>query len=198
VSSRQSHRVYPTQSGGGPQSVRVNNNGINGDNNQQPSELVSAAIQQFLTRARREGATTGSAFLAQGDGVELLGALQPLLGSRLSGAAGDYAIGNLGTIIEQLVASDPGRVPTPASKRAIRSLKTTHIEQTHIDDGWSCAIQKEVFQVGEKATTLPCGHVFADHAILQWFKDHHSCPVCRHELPTEQNESNGVTRYPQA
>jgi len=182
---------------------------------QRPSELVSAAIQQIIARAQREGAADGGgarSFLARGDGVsgvsgvsgvagvagvsgvsgvELLGALQPLLSTGGPTTLGDYALGSLGTIIEQLVANDPARRPTPASKKAVAELcKTVEIDQSHVDDGLKCAINKEPLGIGERATTLPCGHVFHNEAIARWLADHHSCPVCRHELPTDDDDDD--------
>ena len=29
---------------------------------------------------------------------------------------------------------------------------------------------------------LPCGHCFEKPALLAWFRDHRTCPVCRHEV----------------
>jgi len=152
-----------------------------------PTELMSA-IQQIMARAQREGGS--GSFLARGEGgVELLGALQPLLSTTGATTLGDYAFGSLGTIIEQLVASDPARAPTPASKKAIAELcKTVDVAEEHVAAGWKCAIQKEPLVIGEKATTLPCGHVFHSQAIARWLSEHHSCPVCRSELPTDDND----------
>eukprot|EP00633_Aureoumbra_lagunensis_P003313 CAMPEP_0197288392 /NCGR_PEP_ID=MMETSP0890-20130614/5449_1 /TAXON_ID=44058 ORGANISM="Aureoumbra lagunensis, Strain CCMP1510" /NCGR_SAMPLE_ID=MMETSP0890 /ASSEMBLY_ACC=CAM_ASM_000533 /LENGTH=214 /DNA_ID=CAMNT_0042759077 /DNA_START=255 /DNA_END=899 /DNA_ORIENTATION=+ len=155
-------------------------------------ELVASAIRHMLSQAQHE--SEASTVVAGGDGVELLTALAPLLASGRSTTGsetiGDYAIGSLSNIIEQLVANDPGRLPSPPSKRAINQLcKTVEIQQKHIDDGWECGIFKEPFGIGQKAITLPCGHIFLDDAIHRWFKDHHSCPVCRHALPTEAEEN---------
>merc|ERR1719231_1437466 len=115
--------------------------------------------------------------------------MAPILasGEGRGAAIGDYAIGNLSNIIEQLVANDPvSTVTRPASKAALERLCTKfEVGQKEIDDGWHCAIHKEPFAVGETATRLPCGHLFLASAIDTWLSDHHSCPVCRHELPTE-------------
>lgn len=150
------------------------------------SDIVSRSILQQIVR--HEGNAAHFQFTRGTGGVEVLGALQPLLAPNTR-TLGDYAFGSLGTIIDQLVASDQGRVPVPASKLAITQLcKTIEIQESHVEQGWKCAINKEPLGIGEKAVTLPCGHVFHDQAILTWLKEHHSCPVCRHELPTTDDD----------
>lgn len=34
---------------------------------------------------------------------------------------------------------------------------------------------------------LPCGHAFDKACLKEWLKDHHNCPVCRHNLPADPN-----------
>lgn len=104
------------------------------------------------------------------------------------GVLGDYALGNITNIIEQLMQTEPR--PEPASKSAVRRLcVTAPVTQDMVDQGCECAIGKEALHVGENATRLPCGHLFLETSILRWLDDHHSCPVCRHTLPTDENEA---------
>jgi hypothetical protein len=46
-----------------------------------------------------------------------------------------------------------------------------------------CAVCHE--DLTEKATLMPCGHLFNKECIEEWLKQHNQCPVCRHELPTD-------------
>ncbi|KAJ8612110.1 hypothetical protein CTAYLR_002461 [Chrysophaeum taylorii] len=160
------------------------------------AELVASAIQQILSQGSQDQPSVGTLFGGTGGAGDFLGSLQPLLALPArngdgTSLLGDYAVGNITNIIEQLMANDPtAHPPAPASKKAVRRLCTKiDIAQTHVDDGWECAIHKEPFGVGEVATRLPCGHVFLEDAILRWLDDHHSCPVCRHALPTDDEEA---------
>ncbi|KAJ1456029.1 hypothetical protein M885DRAFT_518428 [Pelagophyceae sp. CCMP2097] len=151
---------------------------------QPPADLVASAIQQLLAQVL--GAQAGGA-----GRLDALSAFQPhFLGGggdgRLGGALGDYAVGNLSHIIEQLVANDSANsaVRRPANKAALARICTQiPINQSHVDEGLVCAIHHEPFSIGETATKLPCGHLFLDSAITTWLADHHSCPVCRATLP---------------
>lgn len=192
-----------------------------------PTEMVAGAIQQILSQVLGGASATGPTgaspqrlnnVVGQAPGgLDLLGALAPLLGpvppggggagspmmmmaapggDRVGASLGDYALGNLSNIIESLVANETANSLTsrPASKAALDRLCTkTAVEQRHIDDGWECAIQKEAFGIGEIATRLPCGHLFLDTAINTWLTDHHSCPVCRHELPVDDAQATAST-----
>lgn len=37
----------------------------------------------------------------------------------------------------------------------------------------------------EKGTLLPCGHLYDRECITKWLGEHNQCPVCRHELQTD-------------
>ena len=37
---------------------------------------------------------------------------------------------------------------------------------------------------------MPCGHIFHECCLFQWLKDNNTCPVCRYELETEDEEYN--------
>lgn len=155
-----------------------------------PGTDLLSAIQQLLSSAQgNEQPSIGAILSSPG---ELFGPVLAMPPRSESGASllGDYAMGNISNIIEQLMASDPTAQSEPASKTAVRRLCTTiDIGQSHVDDGWECAIHKEPFGLGEVATRLPCGHIFLETAISRWLEDHHSCPVCRFNLPTEDEEA---------
>ncbi|KAL0912881.1 hypothetical protein M5K25_016294 [Dendrobium thyrsiflorum] len=112
---------------------------------------------------------------------------------------GDHLIGNLGDyfngpgleqLIQQLAENDPNRYGTPpAAKNAVASLPDVKIVPDQLDsDEAQCAVCKESFETGEVAKQLPCKHVFHKDCILPWLELHNSCPVCRYELPTDDQD----------
>jgi len=52
----------------------------------------------------------------------------------------------------------------------------------------SCSICREDFKLGakEKATPLPCGHLFHMSCIKPWLSKQNVCPLCRHVLPASE------------
>ncbi|MED6158569.1 hypothetical protein PIB30_033891 [Stylosanthes scabra] len=73
----------------------------------------------------------------------------------------------------------------PASKAAIDSLPTIEIEENHLELESHCAVCKEAFEMGTSAREMPCKHIYHQDCILPWLTLHNSCPVCRHELPSD-------------
>ena len=97
--------------------------------------------------------------------------------------------------IIRLSEQDRGRVGTPpASKDAIEKLQEVKIdekyckknEQTGELEYPRCSICFD--DLKEKATIMPCGHLFNKECLHEWLSQHNQCPVCRHELPTDDQE----------
>ncbi|KAF8396803.1 hypothetical protein HHK36_018436 [Tetracentron sinense] len=86
----------------------------------------------------------------------------------------------------------------PASKAAVESMPTIEIVTSHVVAESHCAVCKELFELGSEAREMPCKHIYHSDCILPWLSLRNSCPVCRHELPTDVRgggrsspESNG-------
>lgn len=109
----------------------------------------------------------------------------------------------------------PAVPSNPASPLAVsrlplvdwRDLNAMEEEDFHLDGGQadgttrtrarththcSCPICLEPFDQEEEDVVLqmPCArqHMFHRACLLQWLRDHNSCPVCRHCLPTQEDE----------
>ena len=74
----------------------------------------------------------------------------------------------------------------PASKSAIESMPTIDIGEDHVDSDAHCAVCKEAFEMGSDAREMPCKHIYHSDCILPWLSMRNSCPVCRHELPSDR------------
>ncbi|XP_052107452.1 E3 ubiquitin-protein ligase RDUF2-like [Arachis duranensis] len=79
--------------------------------------------------------------------------------------------------------------PPPASKSAVEGLPEVEITENNLATEPHCAVCKEAFEIGTKAKEMPCKHIYHSDCILPWLALRNSCPVCRHELPTEQNNN---------
>jgi len=53
-----------------------------------------------------------------------------------------------------------------------------------------CAVCYE--DLKEKATLLPCGHLYDKDCIEKWLKQHNQCPICRKELKSEDQENEDL------
>lgn len=121
-------------------------------------------------------------------------------GFSLPANLGDYFMGpGFEQLIQQLAENDPNRYGTPpASKSAVQALPSVTVDEALLkSDLAQCAVCKDDFELGTAVKQMPCKHVYHDDCIMPWLELHNSCPVCRHELPTDDADyesRNGVSR----
>lgn len=73
--------------------------------------------------------------------------------------------------------------PPPASKESIDALGSVEVEEG--DEG-ECVICLEEYEVGGVVKELPCKHRFHGDCVEKWLGIHGSCPVCRYEMPFDE------------
>lgn len=92
--------------------------------------------------------------------------------------------------ISQIEANGLGQSENPpASKAAVESMPMIEIGTSHVDAEAHCAVCKEMFEMGCEAREMPCKHIYHTECIVPWLTMRNSCPVCRHEMPTENAEA---------
>ncbi|KAJ9160146.1 hypothetical protein P3X46_025577 [Hevea brasiliensis] len=97
--------------------------------------------------------------------------------------------------ISQIEINGLGRFEhPPASKSAIESMPTVIISECHTSMESHCAVCKEPFELESEAREMPCKHIYHSDCILPWLSLRNSCPVCRHELPGDDETGNGQVR----
>ncbi|KAK1615677.1 hypothetical protein QYE76_021194 [Lolium multiflorum] len=75
----------------------------------------------------------------------------------------------------------------PASRAAVESLPEAALDEEEAARG--CAVCKDVFASGQRVVRLPCKHYFHGDCIWPWLAIRSTCPMCRHQLPTDDAES---------
>lgn len=73
----------------------------------------------------------------------------------------------------------------PASKIAIANLERIKALKVIEKD---CAICKEGIEVGAILIKFPCYHIFHEGCILTWLNRRNSCPTCRFEIRTDDED----------
>nr|AEE62818.1 unknown [Dendroctonus ponderosae] len=87
-------------------------------------------------------------------------------------------------MFELLRSQNGDMLPPPASKAAVDALESETILQT----GLQCPVCLKEFPSHDKVKKMPCKHVFHPDCILPWLSKTNSCPVCRFELPTDDED----------
>ncbi|KAG6574079.1 E3 ubiquitin-protein ligase MPSR1, partial [Cucurbita argyrosperma subsp. sororia] len=86
-----------------------------------------------------------------------------------------------------MIQSTPKNSQPPASKASIIAMPSVHVsEQTQ------CVICLDEIEVGGLAKEMPCNHKFHGDCIEKWLELHGSCPVCRYEMPVDEDEGKRV------
>lgn len=80
----------------------------------------------------------------------------------------------------------------PASKKSLEKLKKFKMEEKFAKKDKEnkleypdCSICLMQIAVGQLTVLLPCGHMFHDECAEKWLQIHNTCPLCRFELPTD-------------
>ncbi|RLN29426.1 E3 ubiquitin-protein ligase RING1 [Panicum miliaceum] len=93
-------------------------------------------------------------------------------------------------LLDQLAQIETGglaraRDNPPASKAAVESMPVVAVDAARVAADSHCAVCKEPFELGAEAREMPCSHIYHADCILPWLALRNSCPVCRHEMPTD-------------
>nr|CAD1839412.1 unnamed protein product [Ananas comosus var. bracteatus] len=75
-----------------------------------------------------------------------------------------------------------------ASRLAVESLPSVLVTVEDFGaDGMLCVVCGAEISIGDWATPLPCSHYYHGDCIVPWLRIRNTCPLCRRELPAEEN-----------
>ncbi|CAO2182349.1 unnamed protein product [Urochloa humidicola] len=57
-------------------------------------------------------------------------------------------------------------------------------------EGEECAVCLQDLLSDETLGAMPCSHAFHHHCISQWLRRNAVCPICRHRLPTPEEDED--------
>eukprot|EP00128_Syssomonas_multiformis_P004447 Colp12_sorted_trinity150504_noHs@33892 len=97
--------------------------------------------------------------------------------------------------LQSLFTQRPGGAP-PASRLAFDELGDFIVEEKHVAEKVECQICLEPLKLNDSCKEMPCRHVFHDLCLLDWLKKRNSCPLCRHELPSADEDYEASKRAP--
>lgn len=154
-------------------------------------ELLRVRIRDLATRTRsmRNRILDWSDILMGLEDNSIEFRLQVPDSDRYVGNPEDYVDAAEYEALLQTLAENDGsgkRGAPPAAKSAVEALPTVEIVSE--SEAVACAICKDLVGVGDVAKRLPCGHQYHGDCIVPWLGSRNSCPVCRFELPTDDNE----------
>ena len=99
---------------------------------------------------------------------------------------------NLENIINQILMNDNNKYGNPpAAQSAVEKLVNLKITDKKLKEFGienSCPVCKEDFVINEDCLLMPCEHHFHKDCLIPWLKERNSCPVCRFELPTDDED----------
>jgi len=96
---------------------------------------------------------------------------------------------NMQDWMDHLFRHHQPRGAPPASKSIIDKLPRVKVSHQQVEDEkLDCAVCKDNFQENDTALLLPCRHYYHEDCIKPWLSQHCTCPVCRYELPVDDEE----------
>lgn len=146
-----------------------------------------------------DNVTSGSSFNSMlpllsysiGDAVRV-----PTSDSKGSPPASKVAIEKLPRVLVVSSSSKTGTSSTSPSTAAQSDDTESVIPVTkvNLDCIPPCPICTDEFEDDDDITHLPCMHYFHRQCITQWLSRNCSCPVCRKEMPTDDQEYEDMRR----
>jgi len=108
-------------------------------------------------------------------------------GERLNLSDFGLGFGGFADILDRTQRQGGHSGPPPAAKKVVDKLKEFEYSDDLKDMESACAVCKDDFKTGDKLIQFPCPnkHLYHPECIHPWLKLHNSCPVCRHELVTD-------------
>ncbi len=90
------------------------------------------------------------------------------------------------SILRQVTGSKPA-----TSKSVLRELEVYFYdpEKSEKPSDDSCPICQEEYERGDSVLKLPCAHAMHQSCLKSWLTKNNSCPLCRHELMTDDPDS---------
>ncbi|KAJ6826985.1 E3 ubiquitin-protein ligase AIP2 [Iris pallida] len=88
------------------------------------------------------------------------------------------------------IGAEPQR-PPPASKEVVANLPVITVTEeviSRLGSETQCAVCRENLVINDKMQELPCKHLFHPPCLKPWLDEHNSCPICRHELRTDDHK----------
>jgi len=81
-----------------------------------------------------------------------------------------------------------GKPAPPAAKEVVQNLP--RIRATEVDEAreLNCPICLATYEEGDETVKLPCAHRFHLSCIVPWLQKTNTCPVCRYEFPTDDDD----------
>ena len=87
----------------------------------------------------------------------------------------------------------------PTCNKFVDSLEKMYITEEDVENGLSCSICQDSFELNDKVIELPCEpqkhyfHIKNDNCdgVLPWLTQNNTCPMCRFEFPKSIKENDG-------
>ncbi|TVU50627.1 hypothetical protein EJB05_02005, partial [Eragrostis curvula] len=116
---------------------------------------------------------------------------RPAIRRDFTGNPGDYVDASQFEMLLDRFAEDNNtrRGAPPAAKSIVDNLPSVAISTSHeTNGGVTCPVCKDHMPIRSVAKRLPCTHLYHSSCILPWLSYRNTCPVCRYELPTDDQE----------
>lgn len=88
-----------------------------------------------------------------------------------------------GTKLEKIIAAESTAAATAGEQYTPCQIKIDS-KEAH-----TCPVCTDTYEPGATIVRLPsCGHVFHEYCATAWLSKHNTCPYCRKELPTDDED----------
>ncbi|KAM7516658.1 hypothetical protein LguiA_006241 [Lonicera macranthoides] len=84
------------------------------------------------------------------------------------------------------------KISPPAAKSVVENLPSVVLTEEDLKgNNVLCAVCRDEIVMEEKVASLPCCHHYHGDCIVRWLRARNTCPICRFELPTDDDNYEG-------
>ena len=91
-----------------------------------------------------------------------------------------FLLGEIGELDDfQIDVDNVDETHTEFEQINMDDIPLVEVDKSHVYRELECVICITNYELNDKVRKIHCGHMFHEECLRDWLKEHHTCPLCR-------------------